>query len=212
MTDHSQTIRVMIVDDHEVVRRGLASLIAADDGLEVVASVGSAEEAVRACKQALPDVILMDILLPGAQDGVAATAHIKALYPSVKILALTAAADVRTMSSAIQAGATGYLLKSAPIDNLHHVIRMVHAGHFTFSPEAAPFLMQTSAPHNAHNLTDRELEVLRLLAKGLNNPEIADALVISRSTVSFHVSSILAKLNVTNRLEASVLAVRERLI
>lgn len=212
MIEQSQVIRVMIVDDHEVVRRGLASLIAADDGLEVAASLGSAEEAVRACEREPPDVILMDILLPGALDGVAATARIKALCPSVKIVALTAAADVQTISSMVQAGASGYLLKNAPMDNLHHIIRMAHAGHFMFSPEAAPFLMQTSAPHNAYNLTDREMEVLRLLARGLKNPEIADALVISRSTVGFHVSSIIAKLGVSSRLEASVLAVKERLI
>lgn len=208
----SRTIRVMIVDDHEVVRRGLASYIQEDNGLEIVASVGSGEEAVRLCQGSQPDVVLMDIRLPGSVDGVMATAQIKAACPDTKILALTAHTDTQMMTAMIQAGATGYLLKNTPMDDLHHIIRMVYAGHLAFSPEVTTILTQPGAPRNDYNLTEREFEVLRLLVKGLKNPEIASALVISRSTVGFHVSSIIAKLGVSNRLEASVVAVREKLV
>lgn len=208
---NAQKIRIMIVDDHEIVRRGLESYIVEDPALAVVASLGSAEDAIHACQRIQPDVVLMDIMLPG-MDGVAAARQIKALYPTVKILALTGSHDAETIQEMMQAGAVGYLLKNTSMGDLHHVIHMVHAGRMTFSPEAARALLQRDVSRQQYDLTERELDVLRLMVEGLNNPEIAEKLVISRSTAGFHVSSIIAKLGATNRIEAAVIAVREHLV
>ena len=211
MTENEK-IRIMVVDDHEIVRRGLESYIEEDDSLTVVASLGSAEDAVHACQRVRPDVVLMDIVLPGGMDGVAATRKIRELCPNVKILALTGSQDPHIMQDMMQAGAVGYLLKNTSMGDLHHIIHMVHAGRMTFSPEAAMSLIQRDNAAPQYDLTERELDVLRLMVEGLNNPEIADKLVISRSTVGFHVSSIIAKLGASNRIEAAVIAVREHIV
>ena len=194
-----QAIRVMIVDDHEVVRRGLASYLA-----------GSGEQAVRMCSTVQPDVVLMDIIMPHL-DGVETTRRIKAIYPNVKILLMTGFVDAAEIKNAFAAGAAGFLLKSAPIDDLQAVIRTVHAGRLTFSPEVAHALLD-SQQANAHSLTEREFEVLRLIVDGWNNPQIAKKLAISRATVDVHVSAIKHKLGVHNRIEVISIAMKENLL
>jgi NarL family two-component system response regulator LiaR len=207
-----KTIRVMIVDDHEVVRRGLASYVESAEGLELVASVGSGDEALRVCSRARPDIILMDIVMPG-MDGIETTRRIRALLPDVKVLALTAHLEPEAISLMMESGAVGYLLKTTAIDDLPHVIRTTYAGRMTFSPEvAATILSQQQLRRNPYGLTEREIEVLKLVTEGNSNPEIAEKLVISRSTVGYHVSSIINKLGVSNRVEASLLAIKENLI
>jgi NarL family two-component system response regulator LiaR len=207
-----RAIRVMIVDDHEVVRRGLASYLEGSDDFELVASVGSGEEAVRMCPRVHPDVVLMDVVMP-QMDGIEATRRIKAIYPDIKVLALTGLVGAEAINDMFAAGAVGYLLKSTPIDDLQHLIRTVHAGRMTFSPEVAQVLLASQrAKTNSYDLTEREFEVLRLIVAGCNNPQIAQKLVISRSTVGYHVSSIINKLGVHNRMEVAFVAMKENLI
>jgi DNA-binding NarL/FixJ family response regulator len=202
----------MIVDDHEVVRRGLASYLEGSDDFELVASVGSGEEAVRMCPRVRPDVVLMDVSMP-QMDGIEATRRIKAINPNIKVLALTGRVDAEAINDMFAAGAVGYLLKNEPIDDLPHLIRSVHAGRMTFSPEVAQVLLITRpVKMNPYDLTEREFEVLRLIAAGYNNPGIAKKLFISRSTASYHVSSVIKKLGVHNRMEAAHVARKENLI
>lgn len=209
----SDTIRVMIVDDHAVVRSGLSAFLLAFDDLELAGEAGSGAEAVRTCGEKSPDVVLMDLVMPG-MDGATATAEIRAACPSVQVLALTSFPEEDLVQKALAAGAIGYLLKNVSAEELAAAIRSAHAGRGTLAPEAAEALIRTTqrGPALGADLTAREREVLALMAEGFSNPQIAETLVVSRSTVKFHVSSILAKLGVAGRTEAVALALQEKLL
>lgn len=206
-------IRVMLVDDHTVVRSGLSAFLMAYDDLELVGEAGNGEEAVRKCEQLCPDVILMDLVMP-VMDGASATREIRKKCPSTQVIALTSFKEQELVQGAVQAGAIGYLLKNVSADELAKAIRSAKAGLPTLSSEAAQVLIQASreTPTSAIELTDREQEVLELLVEGLNNNQIAERLVVSRSTVKFHVSSILSKLGVSSRTEAVALALKNHLV
>lgn len=206
-------IRVMLVDDHAVVRSGLGAFLMAFDDLELVAEASSGEQAVNVCEQARPDVVLMDLVMPG-MDGAAATRAIREKCPDIQVIALTSFKEQELVQGALQAGAIGYLLKNVSTDELADAIRAAYAGKPTLAPEAAQALIQASQKPAMPpvELTDRELEVLELMVAGLTNPDIANRLVISRSTVKFHVSSILTKLNVSSRTEAVANALQNKLV
>jgi len=206
-------IRVMIVDDHDMVRSGLAVFLEAFDDLELAGEATTGAEAIQQCHRVQPHVILMDLVMP-EMDGVAATRAIRREYPGIQVIALTSFDDRDLVQGALKAGAIGYLLKNTPIDELASAIRAAHAGKSTLAPEALKALLEASLqpPEPDYGLTDRELEVLALIVEGLSNPEIGDRLVIGLSTVKTHVSSIFAKLGVSNRVEAASLALEHNLI
>ena len=206
-------IRVMIVDDHAVVRSGLAAFLLAFDDLELVAEAGSGEQALRLCETAHPDVVLMDLVMPG-MDGAATTRALREKYPHLQVIALTSFKEQELVQTAMQAGAIGYLLKNVGVDELADAIRAAIAGRPTLAPEAAQALIraarQPETPY--YNLTDREKEVLALMVEGLSNPEIAERLVVSRSTVKFHVSRLLSKMGVSSRTEAVAVALQNKIL
>ena len=212
MTD-SKPIRVLIVDDHAVVRSGLAAFLLAFDDLVLAGEASSGAEAVRLCSQLQPDVVLMDLMMP-EMDGATATRAIRQTCPQIQVVALTSFPEEKLVQDALAAGAIGYLLKNVSADELAKAIRAAHAGKPTLAPEAAQALIHAAnqPPAPGHDLTDREREVLALMVKGLNNSEIAERLVVSQSTIKFHVSSILSKLGVSSRTEAVALAVQHRLV
>ena len=205
-------IRVLIVDDHAVVRSGLATFLQAFDDFELVGEASDGAEALRQCGQVSPDVILMDLLMPEV-DGIAATRTIRQRYPNVQVIALTSFQDQDRVQAALDAGALGYLLKNVSADDLARAIRSARAGRPTLAPEATQALIHaaTRPPEPGHDLTPREREVLALMIRGLNNAEIAKRLVVNRSTAKFHVSNILTKLGVTSRTEAVALALTHHL-
>jgi len=210
------SIRVLVVDDHPMVRKGLASFLLVMDDLELVGEAKDGLDALRRCEHASPDVILMDLLMP-VMDGPTAIRAIQERWPEIQIIALTSFQEEELVHQALQAGAISYLLKDVGADELEAAIRAAHAGKPTLAPEAAQALIRAArAPSGAqavgHDLTPRELEVLTLLVEGRNNPEIAERLSISRATASVHVSNILSKLGVSNRVEAATLAVRHHLV
>jgi NarL family two-component system response regulator LiaR len=206
-------IRVMIVDDHDMVRSGLAVFMEAFDDLKLVGEARSGTEAIRLCAQVRPDVILMDLIMPET-DGIVATREIRQQHSDVQIIALTSFDDQDLVRGALRAGAIGYLLKNTPIDELASAVRAAHAGKSTLAPEALKALLEspTQARKPDYDLTDREQEVLALIVEGLSNPEIGERLVIGYSTVKTHVSNILAKLGVSNRVEAASLALEQDLV
>jgi len=209
----SNPIRVMIVDDHAVVRSGLAAFLLASEDLDLVAEAGSGAEAVRLCPQVKPDVVLMDLVMP-EMDGAATTRAIRQICPHVQVIALTSFKEDALVQGALQAGAIGYLLKNVSADELASAIRAAKMGRPTLAPEAAQALIHTATHPGTpgFDLTEREREVLKLMVEGLSNPEIAERLIVSRSTVKFHVSSILSKLNATSRTEAVAMAVQQHLV
>jgi NarL family two-component system response regulator LiaR len=206
-------IRVMIVDDHQMVRRGLATFLKVFDDLEVVGEADSGETAVPLCKKLQPDVVLMDMVMRD-MDGAAATRLIRKQSPSTQILALTSFKDEILVQSALHAGAIGYLLKDVSANELAQAIRSAHAGHPTIASEATEALIHAAGQDSipGADLTAREHEVLLLMVEGLNNTQIAGRLTVSPSTIKSHVSSILAKLSVTSRTEAVALALRHKLV
>ncbi len=213
MMADSERIRVLIVDDHAVVRSGLASFLLAFDDLELAGEAASGEAAVALCQQGGVDVVLMDLVMPG-MDGAQATAAIRQRCPQVQVIALTSFKEDDLVQRALQAGAIGYLLKNVSAEELARAIRAAKAGKPTLAPEAAQALIRATVrpPQPGHDLTEREREVLAFMVQGLSNPEIADRLVVSRSTVKFHVSNILSKLGAASRTEAVAQALKYGLV
>jgi NarL family two-component system response regulator LiaR len=209
----SQPIRVMLVDDHMMVRRGLATFLKVFDDLELVGEAESGEAAVQLCAQIQPDIVLMDLMMPD-MDGATATRLIRQQSPKVQVVVLTSYKEQELVQSALQAGAIGYLLKDVSADQLARAIRAAHQGRATLSPEAAQALVNAAnqPPAPGHDLTERERDVLALMVEGLNNTQIAARLVVSPSTIKTHVSNILSKLGVASRSEAVALALRSGLV
>jgi NarL family two-component system response regulator LiaR len=209
-------IRVVIADDHEMVRRGLVMFLDTAIDVTVVGQATNGAQAVRLCSQLRPDVVLMDLLMPD-MDGLTAIATIKASQPGIRIIALTSFHDDALVPRVLQSGAIGYLLKDVAAKGLVDAIRAAKAGRSTLAPEAMQALVDrtvgaASSKSRGADLTVREREVLALMVRGLKNPEIATELIVSRSTVNFHVSRILAKLGVQGRTEAVAVAVQNRLV
>ncbi len=209
----SQIIRVMLVDDHNVVRSGLATFLRAYDDLELVGEAKNGLEAVKLCGENRPDVILMDLMMP-EMDGITATRAILADYPEIKIIAMTSFEDEQLVHDVLAAGAISYLIKNVTSDELAKAIREAASGRSTLSPEAARVLVQATRPAKQplYDLTEREQEVLQLVIKGHSNQQIADALVISITTVKAHISSILSKLQLSSRTEAIAYAIKHKLV
>jgi NarL family two-component system response regulator LiaR len=206
-------IRVMIVDDHSIVRRGLSAVLRTFADLELVGEARNGQEAVDVCPQLQPDVILMDLIMPEL-GGVEATRAIRRQCPDVQVIALTSFQEKELVQEALQAGAISYLLKNVSGEDLADAIRAANAGRSILAPEAVQALVQSSEPEPAYSyeLTPREQEVLALLVTGLNNAEIAARLDISPSTAKAHVSNILSKLGVSSRAEAISLALQQKLV
>ncbi len=206
-------IRVMIVDDHDMVRRGLAAYLEDESGLELVAEAADGREAVQICDQVRPDVVLMDLVMPEL-SGAEATRIIRDRWPQVQVIALTSFQEEDLVQDALGAGAISYLLKNVSGQDLVEAIRAAHAGRSTLAPEAVQALIRptTQKPDPGYDLTPRERDVLALLVKGLTNAEIAGRLGVSRSTVKVHMSNILSKLGVSSRGEAIGVANRHKLI
>ncbi|HEU5315679.1 MAG TPA: response regulator transcription factor [Chloroflexota bacterium] len=208
-------IRVLVVDDHAVVRRGLTAFLHVQDDLDLVGEAAGGEEAVRLCEAVDPDVVLMDMVMPD-MDGAAATRAIRERCHHVQVIVLTSFREEELIKGALKAGAIGYLLKNATADELADAIRAAYAGRPTLAPEAAHTLIRAATrPLDerppGHDLTDQERKVLSLMAEGLSNPEIAERLTVERSTIKFHVSGILSKLGVASRTEAVAHALRHGL-
>lgn len=213
MTSPSPRIRVLVVDDHAMVRRGLATFLKVFDDLELAGEAAGGQAAVQLCVLLKPDVVLMDMVMPD-MDGASATRLIRHQSELIQVIALTSFAEEILVQSALQAGAIGYLLKDVSADELAQAIRAAHAGRATLSPEAAQALVHAAGqpPKPGLDLTERERAVMALMVEGLNNTQIAARLTVSPSTVKSHVSSILSKLGVASRTEAVTLALRNRLV
>jgi NarL family two-component system response regulator LiaR len=209
----SKPIRVLVVDDHTVVRSGIRYSLLAFDDIELVGDAGSGEEGLRLCAELRPDVVLMDMMMSG-MDGVAATRAIRERCPKIQVIALTSFREGSLVQDALKAGAISYLLKDVDMDGLADAIRSACAGRSTLAPEAAQALAETVVhPFDlGGDLTDREREVLRLIVDGKSNVEIAEELDVSLSTARFHVSTIIDKLGAANRTKAATLAVRHGLV
>ncbi|MDQ4100292.1 MAG: response regulator transcription factor [Chloroflexota bacterium] len=206
-------IHVLIADDHEIVRRGIRALLATEPGIDVVAEAPTGSEAVIATARHKPDVILMDLMMPG-MDGIEATRQIKANQPTAHILVLTSFATDDKIFPAIKAGALGYLLKDAGPEELVQAIRLVHRGESSLHPAVARQVLQElsrtrAEPPSPDPLSERELMVLQALARGLGNQEIAHQLSIGEATVRTHVSNILSKLHLASRTQAAIYAIRK---
>jgi NarL family two-component system response regulator LiaR len=208
-----QTIQVMLVDDHNVVRSGLATFLKAYDDLELVGEAKNGLEALNLCHITEPDVILMDLMMP-VMDGIAATRAILADYPEIKIIAMTSFEEEELVQGVLSAGAMGYLLKNVTADDLAKAIRDAVSGRSTLSPEAATALIHATRPTKqpSYDLTDREMQVLNLVVQGQSNQQIADALVITLATVKAHISNILSKLEVSSRAEAIAYAIKHKIV
>jgi NarL family two-component system response regulator LiaR len=208
-----KAVRVLIVDDHGMVRKGLMVYLKNRPGLEIVGEARNGQEAVEMCEQVRPDVVLMDLEMP-VLGGVAATHIIHERWPQIQIIALTSFKEKELVKDALQAGAISYLMKNVSGDDLAEAIHSAYAGRPTLSPEAIQSLIRPdeAKPGLGHDLTPREREVLALLVKGHTNREIAQQLSVSRSTVKIHVSNILKKIDVSSRKEAIALAIEHKLV
>src|SRR4051794_31880047 len=210
----ADTIRVLLADDHAVVREGLRTFLQLQDGMEVVGEAADGEQAVDEAQRLQPDVVLMDLVMPRL-DGVGAMRRIRAAVPDARVIVLTSFADDDRLLPAIRAGAAGYLLKNVEPHELARAVRAAHDGQALLAPAVAARLVEAIAgpvgepPHG--DLTPREREVLALIARGLSNKRIARELDVSEKTVKAHVGHVLAKLGVTDRTQAAVLAVRRGL-
>lgn len=204
--------RILLVDDHDMVRRGLAVFLLAYDDLVLVGEATNGAEALEKCNELRPDVILMDLMMP-VMDGITAIRLIRERYPATQVIALTSFSEERLVEASLQAGAIGYLFKNVSVDEMAAAIRAARVGEPTLAPEATRALIHKTRqpPSPGQDLTDRERDVLKLMVEGQSNPEIAEQLVLSRSTVKTHVSHILEKLGVDTRLEAVTLAIRHHL-
>ena len=201
-------IQVLIVDDHSVVRQGLRIFLDMDRDICIVGEAKSGASAVQLARELRPDVILMDLLMPG-MDGITATRIIRRELPDVEIIALTSALKNELVVQAIQAGAIGYLLKDTDAPKLREAIHAAAAGQVQLSPEAAAILLkEVRAPQEPEHLTDREIDVLRLVARGLSNKEIGRELIIGETTVKSHVKSLMEKLELPSRIHLALYAVR----
>jgi len=206
-----EPIRVLVVDDHPVVTSGLAAILFVAKDLKLVGMAASAEEALVLCANTSPDVVLMDLVMPG-MDGVAAIRAIRLRCPQTQVIALTSFREMELVQAALRAGAIGYLLKTATAAELIEAIRNAHKGQITLSPEVThSFIQSITNPEIAPELTARECDVLALVTRGQTNQQIALELQISLSTVQFHLSNIFSKLDVSSRVEAAVLAERYHL-
>jgi DNA-binding NarL/FixJ family response regulator len=214
----TEPIRVLVVDDQELFRRGIVALLTTEDGIEVIGEARDGVEGTDLAEQTAPDVILLDVKMP-RRSGPEACRAIKEVVPSAKIVMLTSSDEEADLYEAVKSGAAGYLLKDASIGEVAHAVRVVHEGQSLISPAMAVKLIdefkQLSKTQNGHpatlRLTERELEVLRLVAQGMNNRDIAKDLFISENTVKNHVRNILDKLQLHSRMEAAMYAVRENL-
>jgi len=213
MTEGGMPIRVLVVDDHTVVRSGLGAFLMAFDDLEFIGEADSGENAIQACEQLEPDVVMMDLMMPG-MGGVEATKIIRERFPQIKVIALTSYKDEESVQGALKAGATGYLLKNVTAQELAGAVQAAYVGQTTLAPEATQALVQGSRSPDGDlfDLTPREKEVLALIVQGLSNPQIAESLVISLSTVKFHVSAILSKLRAKSRTEVVAIAMQNNLV
>lgn len=211
--DQSARVRVMLVDDHSMVRVGLATVLQGYDDLELAGEAASGEEAIQRCAEMAPDVILMDMALP-RMSGTEAIRLIRSEHPTVQVLVLTSYNEGRLVMDALEAGAIGYLLKDVSASELVRAIRAAHIGRATLSPQAAQGLVAEAnlPPKPGLELTPREREVLTLMVEGLNNGQIGERLTISASTVKSHVSHVLSKLDVATRTEAVTLALRQNIV
>lgn len=209
----TQLVRVLITDDHPVVRRGLTAVLAGHDDLQLVGEANSGEEAIDFCEKTQPDVVLMDLVMPG-MGGAEATRTIRRRWPQVAVIALTSFGEMALVEEALKAGAISYLLKNVSADELAAAIRSAATGRSALSPEVARLLIQDirKAAGKDYDLSEREREILKLMVEGLSNIAIAERLVITQSTVKFHVSNILSKLGVDSRTEAVAFALRQRLV
>lgn len=209
-----KTIHVLLVDDHQVVRRGLRTFLEVQDDIEVVGEAADGAEGVARAEELKPDVVLMDVKMPG-MDGIDALRKMRELANPAKVLIVTSFTEQRTVVPALRAGASGYVYKDVDPEALAGAIRSVHAGHVLLQPEVAGALLsqddQSSGTGRGTNLTEREREVLGLIADGRSNREIARALVLSEKTVKTHVSNILMKLDLADRTQAALWAVRHGL-
>ena len=210
MDSEKNPIRVMTVDDHEIMRTGIRFVLLAFDDLQLVGEARRGDEAVRVCQEVNPDVVLLDMKMPG-MDGVQTTAAIKAACPDVQVLILTSFHDPDLVRRAMRAGAVGYLLKDASKEDLAGAVRAAKVGQTTFSPEAAEDLL-VEPTGSAIELTDREREVLTFLAQGMSNKKIGKQLHRSPFTVRHHVSQLIKKLGASNRAEVAAIAVERGLI
>jgi NarL family two-component system response regulator LiaR len=210
----TEPIRVLLVDDHMVVRSGLGAFLLVFDDLVFVGEASNGKEAIAACADLQPDVVLMDVMMP-VMDGISATQEIRERWPRIQVLALTSFKEDDLVQRMMRAGAIGYLMKNITADQLAAAIRSAITGRSTLAPEAAQALITASRQARStgrFDLTDREKEVISLMARGLSNLEIADRLIVSRSTVKFHVSSLLAKLGAATRTEAVAIALNQHLV
>lgn len=209
----TETIKVMLVDDHGMVRRGLAAFLKINKDLKLVGEAECGQDALTVCEKVQPDVILMDLVMP-EMDGATATRLIRQQWPQIQVIALTSFPEKNLVQEALRAGAISYLLKNVTAQDLADAIRAAYRGRPTLAPEAAQALIQNAHhdPVPGQDLTPREREVLDLMVEGLNNPEIAATLKVSRSTARAHVSQVLSKLGVSNRAEAIALAFRSGLV
>jgi NarL family two-component system response regulator LiaR len=206
-------IRVLLVDDHAVVRSGLSKFLLVNKDLELAGEASDGNEAIQMASACHPDVILMDVLMPG-MDGITATREIHRKYPQIKIVALTSFAEQNMVQGVLQAGAIGYLQKNVTAVELGNAIRSAYAGRMTLSPEAAEVLANsvTQAHLPGNELTEREQDVLRCMVEGMNNNEIAQKLVVSLGTVKFHISNIFQKMGVDSRVEAVKIAIEQKMV